>query len=81
MRGSLLRETCEELGLTVFGGINAPYVWVKCPEGIGSWDMFDKMLEIARSEEDPELREHAIFWIGQSGDPRAQDVLMEVLEE
>ena len=42
---------------------------------------FDKMLEIARSEEDPELREHAIFWIGQSGDPRAQDVLLEILDQ
>ena len=42
---------------------------------------FDKMLQIARSEEDPELREHAIFWIGQSGDPRAQDVLLEILNE
>jgi HEAT repeat protein len=42
---------------------------------------FEKMLEIASTEEDPELREHAIFWIGQSGDPRAQDVLLEILEQ
>lgn len=42
---------------------------------------FDKMLEIARGEENPELRQHALFWIGQSGDPRAEAVLLEILEE
>ena len=42
---------------------------------------FDKMLDIARNEEDPDLRQHALFWIGQSGDPRAEAVLLEVLEQ
>ena len=40
----LLREACTEIGLKVFGGENAPYVWVACPTGLTSWDMFDKML-------------------------------------
>ena len=44
----LLREACEGLGLQVWGGENAPYVWVGCPEGVGSWEMFDKMLEGAQ---------------------------------
>jgi LL-diaminopimelate aminotransferase len=44
----LLREACIALGLKVFGGENAPYVWVGCPEGITSWQMFDKMLEEAQ---------------------------------
>ncbi|MEM9479791.1 MAG: LL-diaminopimelate aminotransferase [Verrucomicrobiota bacterium] len=44
---ALLREVCSELGLTAYGGVNAPYVWVKCPDGIDSWGMFDKMLEQA----------------------------------
>ena len=44
---TLLRETCEELGLEVYGGVNAPYVWVRCPEGVDSWGMFDRMLEKA----------------------------------
>ncbi|MEO0414626.1 MAG: LL-diaminopimelate aminotransferase [Verrucomicrobiota bacterium] len=43
----LLREACESIGLQVYGGINAPYVWVGCPEGIDSWGMFDRMLEQA----------------------------------
>lgn len=44
----LLREACLSLGLQVFGGENAPYVWVGCPDGLTSWEMFDKMLEEAQ---------------------------------
>ncbi len=40
----LLREAATAAGLSVFGGENAPYVWVGCPAGLSSWDMFDKML-------------------------------------
>jgi LL-diaminopimelate aminotransferase len=40
----LLREACAAVGLRVFGGVNAPYVWVGCPQGIDSWGMFDRML-------------------------------------
>lgn len=40
----LIRETCVKAGLTVYGGINSPYVWVACPDGLDSWGMFDKML-------------------------------------
>jgi LL-diaminopimelate aminotransferase len=44
---ALLREACTEINLAVYGGINAPYVWVQCPHGVDSWGMFDKMLEQA----------------------------------
>lgn len=44
----LLKDACEALGLRVWGGENAPYVWVGCPEGVTSWGMFDKMLEGAQ---------------------------------
>ena len=44
----LLKEACEGLGLKVWGGENAPYVWVGCPEGVDSWGMFQKMLEGAQ---------------------------------
>jgi LL-diaminopimelate aminotransferase len=43
----VLREACEALDLRVWGGTNAPYVWVACPEGVSSWGMFDRMLEEA----------------------------------
>ncbi len=44
----LLCEAAAAAGLTVFGGVNAPYVWVGCPAGLSSWDMFDKMLSEAQ---------------------------------
>ena len=44
----LLREAAAAAGLPVFGGVNAPYVWVGCPAGRTSWDMFDKMLQEAQ---------------------------------
>jgi LL-diaminopimelate aminotransferase len=44
----LLREACTAVGLPVFGGVNAPYVWVGCPAGLSSWDLFDKMLHDAQ---------------------------------
>jgi LL-diaminopimelate aminotransferase len=43
----ILREACASIGLDVFGGTNAPYLWVSTPPGIGSWEMFDLMLEDA----------------------------------
>jgi LL-diaminopimelate aminotransferase len=45
---ALLRDACSAVGLEVFGGINAPYVWVGCPEGKTSWEMFDLMLHEAQ---------------------------------
>ena len=39
-----LREACTRAGLKTWGGVDAPYVWVKTPEGIPSWSFFDFML-------------------------------------
>ena len=44
---TLLVQACKDAGLQVFGGVNAPYVWVGCPAGVTSWQMFDKMLNEA----------------------------------
>jgi LL-diaminopimelate aminotransferase len=44
---ALLVQACQDAGLSVYGGVNAPYVWVKTPGGITSWQMFDKMLNEA----------------------------------
>ena len=44
---ALLVEACQKAGLAVYGGVNAPYVWVGCPTGVTSWQMFDKMLNEA----------------------------------
>ena len=40
----IIRENLEEVGYKVSGGVNAPYIWLKLPEGVSSWDFFDKLL-------------------------------------
>lgn len=41
----IIREGLKEAGLTVYGGVNAPYIWAKTPGGIKSWEFFDMLLE------------------------------------
>ncbi|PMB02159.1 LL-diaminopimelate aminotransferase [Fischerella thermalis CCMEE 5198] len=41
---NIIREQLTAAGLAVYGGVNAPYVWVKTPNGLSSWDFFDKLL-------------------------------------
>ncbi len=41
----IIREGLEKSGYTVYGGKNAPYIWLKVPEGMTSWEFFDKLLE------------------------------------
>lgn len=43
----IIREGLEKAGYTVFGGINAPYIWLKTPDNMGSWDFFDKLMKDA----------------------------------
>ncbi|MEG3933710.1 MULTISPECIES: LL-diaminopimelate aminotransferase [unclassified Microcoleus] len=42
---AIIREKLTAAGIEVFGGENAPYVWVKTPDGLSSWDFFQKLLE------------------------------------
>ncbi|MCH5318288.1 MAG: LL-diaminopimelate aminotransferase [Paramuribaculum sp.] len=44
----LLREGLASAGITTFGGVNAPYIWVKTPEGTTSWQFFDLLLQRCR---------------------------------
>ncbi len=37
-------EGLERAGLTVYGGRNAPYIWIRTPAGVSSWDFFDRLL-------------------------------------
>ncbi len=43
----LIKTTFEARGIEVFGGVNAPYIWVKTPKGLTSWELFDKLLNEA----------------------------------
>ena len=40
----LIREGLQAAGVTCYGGTNAPYIWLKTPGGLSSWDFFDKLL-------------------------------------
>ena len=40
----VIREGLSAAGIQCFGGVNAPYIWLKTPEGMTSWDFFDKLL-------------------------------------
>jgi len=41
---ALIRESLTKLGYEVHGGVNAPYIWMKTPNGMSSWDFFDRLL-------------------------------------
>ena len=43
----IMKESLIEAGYEVFGGVNAPYIWVKTKNGMSSWDFFDKVLNEA----------------------------------
>ena len=44
----VIREGLLAAGLTVYGGRNAPYIWIRTPAGVSSWDFFDRLLAEAR---------------------------------
>ena len=41
----IIKKGLEEAGYKVFGGVNSPYVWLKVPKNLTSWEFFDKLLE------------------------------------
>ena len=42
-----IRKSLTGFGYQIYGGVNAPYVWLKTPEGTGSWNFFDTLLNKA----------------------------------
>ena len=43
----IIKEGLQLAGFTVYGGVNAPYIWLKVPSGLTSWEFFDKLLNEA----------------------------------
>ena len=41
----IIREGLKDAGYTVYGGVNAPYIWLKTPDNMTSWQFFDHLLE------------------------------------
>ncbi|ADP77699.1 LL-diaminopimelate aminotransferase apoenzyme [Methanothermus fervidus DSM 2088] len=44
----IMRKALKKIGLKAYGGVNAPYIWIKTPNGMNSWDFFDYLLENAQ---------------------------------
>ncbi|MEY8389776.1 LL-diaminopimelate aminotransferase [Lachnospiraceae bacterium] len=44
---AIIKAGLQEAGYTVFGGVNAPYIWLKTPDKMTSWEFFDYLLERA----------------------------------
>lgn len=47
VNADVIRRGLSDAGYSVFGGVNAPYIWLKTPAGLSSWDFFDLLLEKA----------------------------------
>ena len=45
---AVLMEALDRCGIRYFGGKNAPYVWMQCPNGMGGWELFDFLIEKAQ---------------------------------
>lgn len=43
----IIREGLIKAGFTIYGGVDSPYIWLKVPEGLSSWEFFDELLEKA----------------------------------
>lgn len=43
----IIAETMDKLGIWYTGGVNSPYIWLKCPNNMGSWEFFDYLLSEA----------------------------------
>lgn len=44
---AIMIKTFEKLGIEYTGGANSPYIWFRCPDGLGSWEFFHKLLNEA----------------------------------
>lgn len=44
---SIIRKSLKDFGLSIYGGVNSPYIWIKTPEGMDSWQFFDFLLNEA----------------------------------
>lgn len=42
----IISETLDKLNIRYTGGKNSPYIWLQCPDGMKSWDYFDRLLEV-----------------------------------
>ena len=53
---AVIRGSLTKLGYKIYGGVNAPYIWLKTPDGMTSWEFFDKLLSKINVVGTPRLR-------------------------
>ena len=41
----IMMNTLTKKGIKFYGGVHSPYIWLQCPNGMGSWEFFDYLLE------------------------------------
>ena len=44
---SFIRRSLLDMGFAAYGGVNSPYIWLKTPDSMTSWEFFDHLLEKA----------------------------------
>jgi LL-diaminopimelate aminotransferase len=44
---AIIRESLKNIGLRTFGGVNSPYIWIKTPDKMNSWEFFEVLLSQA----------------------------------
>lgn len=44
---AFIKSSLKEMGYTVYGGVNSPYIWLKTPDAMTSWEFFDCLLDRA----------------------------------
>lgn len=44
----IIREKLTSCGMSAYGGVHSPYIWLKLPDGVKSWDFFDQLLKTAQ---------------------------------
>ena len=44
----IIKQSLSEMGMTVYGGVNAPYIWLKTPDRLSSWEFFEVLLQKCR---------------------------------
>ena len=67
----VIKEELQKAGFTVYGGVNAPYIWLKTPNSLTSWEFFDALLKPRAGRRYPRLRLRPLGEKVISGLPRS----------
>ena len=77
----VIRESLTDIGLEVYGGVSSPYIWVKTPNDMDSWDFFDILLNDANVVGTPGsgFKTYSIQYIGKYQRSNGQNFKIRIL--